>query len=87
MKIEHIETEKGEEIINTLKKAGWKVSDQYNWFAFEKGIDFDSYTLKKGEEELSFEWSNWFSWRIQGTERLIHNLMNQFELFNTAEQA
>jgi hypothetical protein len=54
MKIENIDTEKGNEILVQLRKDGWKISDQYNRLAFDKGIDFDSYTLKKGDEKIVF---------------------------------
>lgn len=82
MKIENIETEIGNEILIQLKNDGWKVSDQYNRLAFDKGIDFDSYTLRKGKEELYFEWNNWFEWEIQGSETEIGNLIAKFKSRN-----
>lgn len=83
MKIENIATEIGNEILVKLKIDGWKISDQYNRLAFDKGIDFDSYTLKKGKQELYFEWSNWFEWEIQGCETEICNLIARFSLRQT----
>ena len=80
MKIEYIETETGNEIITQLMKEGWKLSDQYNRLAFDKGIDFDSYTLKRGREVVSFEWSNWFEWEIQGSEIEITQLITKYQL-------
>lgn len=83
MKVENIKTEIGNEILIQLKKDGWFISDQYDQCAIDKGIDFDSYTLKKGEEELQFEWSNWFEWEVQGSESEIQNLIKKFKLQNT----
>jgi hypothetical protein len=83
MKIENIDTEKGNEILVQLRKDGWKISDQYNRLAFDKGIDFDSYTLKKGDEKLYLEWSNWFEWEIQGSEREIGHIIAKFNLEST----
>lgn len=80
MKIEYIETEKGNEILIRLKEEGWRVADQYNQYAFDKGIDYDSYTLRKGDKELHFEWTNWFEWEIQGNEAEIGVLIKRFGL-------
>lgn len=80
MKIEYIETEKGNEILDQLRTDGWKLTDQYNRLAFDKGIDFDSYTLTKGNETLYFEWSNWFEWTIQGSNIEIENLISKYKL-------
>ena len=83
MKIENIDTEMGNKILEQLRQDGWKISDQYNRLAFDKGIDFDSYTLKKGNDELYLEWSNWFEWEIKGSECEIGNLIAKFKLQNT----
>ncbi|WP_205695301.1 hypothetical protein [Corallincola luteus] len=48
--------------------------------AFDKGIDFDSYTLKKGKQTLHFEWSNWFEWEIEGDDDVIQSLIVSFQL-------
>ena len=58
MKIENIDTETGNKILKQLRQDGWKITDQYDRFAFDKGTDFDSYTLTKGNDELCLEWSN-----------------------------
>ncbi|RCU51700.1 hypothetical protein DU002_04310 [Corallincola holothuriorum] len=80
MKIENIETERGNEILAGLRKAGWKIAKQYNRLAFDKGIDFDSYTLKKCQQTLHFEWSNWFEWEIEGDDDVIQSLIVSFQL-------
>tara|TARA_A100001391_G_scaffold117899_1_gene79921 strand:- start:4274 stop:4465 length:192 start_codon:yes stop_codon:yes gene_type:complete len=42
--------------------------------AFDKGIDFDSYTLRKDSLELVLEWSNWFEWEIRGDQEALQPL-------------
>lgn len=44
-KIEFVDTILGNEIIENLKREGWKVKKQYSWLMMDKGIDFDNYTL------------------------------------------
>ena len=46
--IEDIETEVGNELIEKLKKDGWKQKSQYP-FVFDKGIDYDFYIFQKGK--------------------------------------
>jgi len=78
--IEYIDTDLGNDILSKLKLEKWKVASQYNRLAFDKGIDFDCYTLKKNGEELYFEWDNWFEWKITGSEKIITSLAKQFSL-------
>ena len=78
--IEDIETELGNSIFHTLKSEGWKVIAQYSPLAFDKGIDYDSYTLQKGQEELYFQWTNWFEWSISGSERVMTEIATRFSL-------
>lgn len=78
--IEDIPTELGNDILETLKRNGWKVRKQYNIFAFDKGVDFDSYTLKKGTDKLHFKWTNWFEWEIKGNPDIIKELADRFDL-------
>lgn len=70
-KIENIETALGNEILESLKVDGWKVTKQYSPLAFDKGIDFDSYTLKKDGQRINFEWTNWFEWTIRADQAVI----------------
>ncbi len=53
IKIIELDTDYGIKIIDDLKSKGWKQTKQYSPFAFDKGIDFDSYTLKKLDSNLS----------------------------------
>jgi hypothetical protein len=78
MKIEFINTELGEQMVVDLKKEGWKVVKEYSWLAFDKGIDFDFYRMKKGDESLYFEWTNWFEWTIEGSEQLLESLRARY---------
>jgi hypothetical protein len=78
--IEDIDTNLGNIILDQLKLNGWKVTAQYSPFAFDKGIDFDSYTLRKGSETLEFEWDNWFEWKIAGAKPTIKMISMVYSL-------
>lgn len=80
MKIENIDTELGNTILDDLQKQGWKVTKQYSPLAFDKGIDFDSYTLQKGQSKLYLEWTNWFEWEIHGTAIELNKLTEEYKL-------
>ncbi len=80
MKITNIKTQTGNTILDALKKDGWKQTQEYSPLAFDKGIDFDSYTLKKAGETLAFEWTNWFEWEISGSTEVIENLVEKYGL-------
>lgn len=80
MKIIDIETEEGEDLIKALRKEGWKKTKEYSWLAFDKGIDFDSYTLKKGSHHLVFEWTNWFEWEISGSLPALEEIARKYQL-------
>ncbi len=66
-----IKTELGNEILLLLKKDKWRVKSQYPIFAFDKGIDYDEYTLQKEKLILTFTWDNWFEWEISGDDESI----------------
>jgi hypothetical protein len=74
VKITGVKTDAGNELLRVLKQEGWRVLDQYSPLAFDKGIDFDSYTLGKGGEPLRFEWTNWFEWDIEGSEPVLNDI-------------
>ena len=78
--IDSIETQRGDEIIYALRINKWKLVSQYNLLAFDKGIDFDFYCFKKENEELYFEWDNWFEWKIIGSEKILSQLTNDYSL-------
>ena len=78
--IENIDTQKGEKIISELRKDKWKLLSQYSLFAFDKGIDYDDYRLKKNGEEVYFEWNNWFEWKIVGSQKTLEKIVNVFSL-------
>jgi len=68
-----INTELWYNIIDILKKDGWKVVISY--FNFDKGIDFDFYVLKKENEEIILGWDNW----MEGEIKCEENIMKQIE--------
>lgn len=80
MKIVDVETELGNRIIASLKADGWRVAKEYSLLAFDKGIDFDSYVLKKRDAVLEFEWTNWFEWEITGDQESLQYLADMFQL-------
>ena len=67
--IEKIETALWNQIINDLVSDGWTISSQYA--NFDKGIDFDSKTLRKGKSKIYFEWDNWEEGEIRCSESEI----------------
>ena len=78
--IENVDTQKGEEIISALRKNKWKLLSQYYLFAFDKGIDYDDCRLKKNDEELYFEWDNWFEWKVVGSKQTLEKIVRDFSL-------
>lgn len=80
MKLENIDTELGNTILKDLRKSGWRKTKEYSWLAFDKGIDFDSYTLKKDGQKLYFEWTNWFEWEITGSESTLAAIAKEYQL-------
>lgn len=85
-KIEFLETELGNRMLEALKQRGWKLTQQYSPLAFDKGIDFDSYTFKNGEQSLYFEWTNWFEWEVTGTSPALEDLARAYGLTLTSSQ-
>lgn len=80
LKLEDIETDIGNRIIETLRAEGWKQVAQYSPLAFDKGIDYDSYQLRKDEVELKLEWDNWFEWTISGPQDQLADIARRFSL-------
>ncbi len=80
IKIIDLDTDQGNQIIDELKSRGWKQTKQYFPLAIDKGVDFDSYTLKKDGQELIFEWSNWFEWEVKGSLDVLKRLALEYSL-------
>lgn len=76
--VSNIDSTLGNEIIEALIKEGWVVEKEYSKFAFDKGIDYDQYKLKKGQDWLDFEWSNWFEWEVKGSSKAIQFLADTY---------
>lgn len=61
-----ISTDIGEQLIAELKDRGWKVVKEYSRLAFDKGIDYDAYSLQRNGERVECVWDNWTEWEIIG---------------------
>ena len=81
--LRNLKTEPGNHLLEHLKSEGWKVKSQYSPFAFDKGIDYDSYTLVRDGLVVHFEWDNWFEWTLTGPEAVLAELMHRFGLPGT----
>lgn len=78
--LENIETDIGNQIIEDLKANCWRVMEQYSPMAFDKGIDYDSYRLRRGLDELRLEWDNWMEWTLSGPSELVEEIAWRFSL-------
>lgn len=78
--LENIDTQVGNRLLETLKAEGWRQVEQYSPLAFDKGIDYDSYRLRRGLEELRLEWDNWFEWKLSGPRERIEEIAERFSL-------
>lgn len=80
MKLVDIKTETGNKILEDLLSEGWKKTHKYSPVAFDKGIDFDSYVLKKDNSKLKFKWTNWFEWEIFGEKNELQTIAKKYDL-------
>lgn len=78
--LEMIDTEVGNGILDSLKAEGWRQVAQYSPLAFDKGIDYDSYRLRRGRDELNLEWDNWLEWKISGPGKIVEEIAQRFSL-------
>lgn len=78
--LEMIDTEVGDEILDSLKAEGWRQVAQYSPLAFDKGIDYDSYRLRRGLDELRLEWDNWLDWKLSGPREIVEEIARRFAL-------
>lgn len=62
-----IPTEDFNQVLDLLKKQGWKVAAEYLAIS-NKGIDFDFYILKKRGEEVLMAWDNWGEGAMKATD-------------------
>lgn len=85
--LEMIDTEVGNRILDSLKAEGWKQVAQYSPLAFDKGIDYDSYRLRRGPVELRLEWDNWQEWTISGPRTTLGELARRFSLKSEFDEA
>ena len=73
-----VETQLWYKIIEDFKSRNWKVITEYN--QFDKGIDFDLYELKKGNEKVLFAWDNWFEGEIKCSEERFRLIELEFDV-------
>lgn len=81
-----IKTELWYNMLESLRKKGWKLVREYN--QFDKGIDFDMYELKLKDERIYFVWDNWFEGEIRCGEARMIQLQAEFQTdfnFDTPE--
>lgn len=78
--LEGIDSVVGNRILHCLKAEGWRQVAQYSPLAFDKGIDYDSYRLRRGGEQLRMEWDNWMEWKISGRPEIIEQIARDFSL-------
>ena len=78
--LENIDTQVGNRILDTLKAEGWRQVEQFSPLAIQKGIDYDSYRLRRGLDELRLEWDNWFEWKLSGPSELVEEIAERFSL-------
>ncbi|MGP0173042.1 hypothetical protein ACSVIJ_14300 [Pseudomonas sp. NCHU5208] len=78
--LEMIDTEVGNEILDSLKAEGWRQVAQYSPLAFDKGIDYDCYRLRRGLDELKLEWDNWLDWKLSGPREIVEDIARRFAL-------
>ncbi|TBU74340.1 hypothetical protein DNK06_19435 [Pseudomonas daroniae] len=78
--LEDIDTETGNRLLDSLKAEGWQVVAQYSPLAFDKGIDYDSYRLRRGPQELKLEWDNWMEWKLSGSSECVEEIARRFSL-------
>ena len=80
----NIETSLWNKVIDLLIQDNWVLSYQYD--GMDAGIDYNAYTLKRGNEEIKFEWTNWFEGEIKCSIERIHEIeMLINEKFKTVE--
>ena len=84
--LKYLPTEQGNILLKRMTAAGWKIKSQYSPLAFDKGIDYDRYTLVRGTEMVQLEWDNWFEWSLTGSETLLTELMPRFGLSGTLQR-
>lgn len=83
LSLKHVKTEPGNHLLEHMKSEGWKIKSQYSPLAFDKGIDYDCYTLVRDGQVVHLEWDNWFEWTLTGSDAVLTELMHRFGLSGT----
>lgn len=83
-----IKTDVGNHVLTQLVRAGWTVEYEYPLIAaFDKGIDFDAYTLARDGVRVEFEWTNWDEWQIRGPRKAVQAICREFQIDLRGEDA
>jgi hypothetical protein len=76
--LKDIKTEVFNSILDAYLKAGWKAVFVYD--GIDAWIDYGRVDLEKAGLKLCFEWTNWQEGEISGTEALIAEIKQTFQL-------
>jgi hypothetical protein len=84
-KIENIETETWNRMIEDLEAEGFR--ETYRYEGFDAGIDYNRFDLKSplDDECLVFEWDNWTEGEIRGEPARLEALRAKYRLPELAE--
>ena len=77
---EGVGTDLGRTILKDLKSDGWEITSEYSDQMFDKGIDFDAYTLEREGCRIDFEWTNWQEWTMTGPPETMAALAARYPL-------
>jgi hypothetical protein len=76
--IENIPTEVFNGILDCLLDEGWEAAFVYD--GIDAWIDYGMVELSKGGVKLLFEWTNWFEGVVCGSQNVIQELAERFDL-------
>jgi hypothetical protein len=76
--LKDIKTETFNHILDAYLEAGWKAIFVYD--GIDAWIDYGRVDLEKSGLKLCFEWTNWDEGDISGTEALIRDIKQTFQL-------
>jgi hypothetical protein len=78
LSLKDIKTETFNRILDAYLEAGWKAVFVYD--GIDAWIDYGRVDLEKSGLKLCFEWTNWDEGEISGTEALIRDIKQTFQL-------
>ena len=72
MKVANIPTSEFNQLIKTLRRAGWKKTFEYD--NIDSWIDFGEVILEKDGCALVFKWDNWSEGEVERPEQVLRTL-------------